>query len=176
MAHRYILALSNSRNPSLHYLLVNTWFIFSAASLVDARQHDIPRPVDPYASPQTDPYNPLKYITTNSLTAIGLSLVLAIALPQTWMTWKIGGKFMLAMVIAEYSYQGHLTTTEKYFYLLDLLPLLVALVIYIPFWPGRYIPNTLPIPNAEDDGINAGEKLGEGTLTELEGRPSKASE
>ena len=73
-------------------------------------------------------------------------------------------------------YQGHLTTTEKYFYLLDLLPLLVALVIYIPFWPGRYIPNTLPTPNAEDDCVNAGEKLGEGTLTELEGRPLKASE
>ena len=36
-------------------------------------------------------------------------LVLAIALPHTWMTWKFGGRFMLAMVIAEYStFPNHL--------------------------------------------------------------------
>lgn len=77
-------------------------------------------------------------------------------------------------------YQGHLTTTEKYFYLCDLLPLLVALVVYIPFWPGRFVPDKLPTPEEEDDqetdGVELGmEKLGEGTFIDSEGRLSKAS-
>ena len=74
-------------------------------------------------------------------------------------------------------YQGHLTTTESYFYLLDLLPLLVALVVYIPFWPGRFIPNTVPV-GEPDDIEEKHDKLGEGTLTEGEGalgRGSKSS-
>ncbi len=69
-----------------------------------------------------------------------------------------------------------MTTTEKFFYLLDLLPILVALVVYIPFWPGRYIPNKVAVSEEEVQEVDAPqEKLGEGTLTELEGRPSKAS-
>ncbi|KAF9268030.1 RTA1-like protein [Marasmius fiardii PR-910] len=34
---------------------------------------------------------------------------------------------------------GHLSTTESYFYLLDTLPLFIAIVVYLPFWPGRFI-------------------------------------
>lgn len=30
-------------------------------------------------------------------------------------------------------------TTEIYLYLLDVLPLMIAIGIYIPFWPGNYI-------------------------------------
>lgn len=37
-------------------------------------------------------------------------------------------------------YQGHLTTTESYFYLFDVIPILNALIQFIPFWPGRFIP------------------------------------
>ncbi|PSS05419.1 hypothetical protein PHLCEN_2v3908 [Hermanssonia centrifuga] len=310
-----------------------------ATSTAYAGSHNgIAPPADPFASPQTDPYNPLKYITTNSLTAVGLALVVAIAIPHTWMTWKYKAKFMLAMVIAEYTYavgiatrfglhynpesnglyiveylfvtlspcgfiaaeyvmlgrmarwlkadqhmlippqkitlvfvlsdvttflvqaaggctsasartnpalavtgsriflaglamqlvsfvlflalyirflwrmhkyepetwkkdeglpwykdwrslavamfiscigilvrsvyrtvelsegyQGHLTTTESFFYLLDLLPLLIALVVYIPFWPGRFIPSTAP--GAFEESVPQ-EKSEEGTLTE----------
>ncbi|KAG6916826.1 hypothetical protein DXG01_005211 [Tephrocybe rancida] len=36
-------------------------------------------------------------------------------------------------------YQGYFATTEGYFYGLDTLPLLIAIVIYTPFWPGRFI-------------------------------------
>lgn len=35
--------------------------------------------------------------------------------------------------------QGPLTTTEIYFWLLDFIPLIVAVGIYIPFWPGKFI-------------------------------------
>jgi len=34
---------------------------------------------------------------------------------------------------------GYLITHEIYFYLLDALPLLLAISIYIPFWPTKYI-------------------------------------
>ncbi|KAG9004388.1 hypothetical protein FRB94_002406 [Tulasnella sp. JGI-2019a] len=34
---------------------------------------------------------------------------------------------------------GPLTTTESYFYILDSLPLLIAIAVYIPFWPANYI-------------------------------------
>jgi len=40
---------------------------------------------------------------------------------------------------------GVLMTHEIYFYLLDTLPLFIAISIYIPFWPGRYIPNIKPV-------------------------------
>ncbi|KAJ3559614.1 hypothetical protein NM688_g234 [Phlebia brevispora] len=39
---------------------------------------------------------------------------------------------------------GHLQSTEGYFYGLDTLPLFCALSVYVLFWPGRFIP----------DGIN----------------------
>ena len=46
-----------------------------------------------------------------------IGLVLAIALPHTWMTWKFGGRFMLAMVIAEYStLPNHLIHAYRKFY------------------------------------------------------------
>ncbi|KAA1466426.1 hypothetical protein DENSPDRAFT_925849 [Dentipellis sp. KUC8613] len=43
--------------------------------------------------------------------------------------------------VAEMSegFLGSLSTTEGYFYGLDTLPLFIAIVVYIPFWPGRFI-------------------------------------
>ncbi|CAL1712149.1 unnamed protein product [Somion occarium] len=60
-----------------------------------------PRPADPYADPANDPYNPLRYIPSNVLTALALVLYLLIALTQMFMMWKIGGKYMTTLVIAE---------------------------------------------------------------------------
>ncbi|KAI0080912.1 RTA1-like protein [Panus rudis PR-1116 ss-1] len=39
-------------------------------------------------------------------------------------------------------YQGYLATNEKYFYALEALPLLISASVFIPFWPGRFIPST----------------------------------
>ena len=39
-------------------------------------------------------------------------------------------------------YHGKLATTESYFYGLDTLPLFVAVVAFVPFWPGRFIPDS----------------------------------
>ena len=50
-------------------------------------------------------------------------------------------------------FDGYLTRTEIFFFVLDFVPLLVALVCYIPFWPGRFIPNDLKMrdtPAMED--------------------------
>ena len=43
--------------------------------------------------------------------------------------------------------------------------------MYIPFWPGRFIPNTLPVEFDAEEKQDAGE----GTLIEMEGRESKGS-
>jgi len=46
-------------------------------------------------------------------------------------------------------YVGHLATTESYFYGLDTLPLFIAIVVYVPFWPGRFIPRLEPTVTKE---------------------------
>ncbi|KAG6808622.1 hypothetical protein H0H93_016678, partial [Arthromyces matolae] len=42
-------------------------------------------------------------------------------------------------------YQGYLATTEAYFYALDTLPLFIAISIFTPFWPGRFIDSNNPM-------------------------------
>ncbi|KAJ7437202.1 RTA1-like protein [Mycena galericulata] len=73
-------------------------------SLVQAKQISVPRPSDPFLDPKDDPYNPLKYIASNVLTAIAFSLVLLVAFAQTWLVRKWGSKFMLSMVIGCYTF------------------------------------------------------------------------
>jgi len=34
---------------------------------------------------------------------------------------------------------GKLTRSEPFFYGLDTLPLFIAIVVFVPFWPGRFI-------------------------------------
>lgn len=48
-------------------------------------------------------------------------------------------------------FEGRLSTIEAFFYGLDTLPLFLAIVIYIPFWPGRFMPSTnvQPVPETE---------------------------
>ncbi|KAI0763256.1 RTA1 like protein-domain-containing protein [Irpex lacteus] len=40
---------------------------------------------------------------------------------------------------------GPLTTTEIYFWVLDFIPLIIAVGLYIPFWPGRFIGRDLAL-------------------------------
>ncbi|KAG6810400.1 hypothetical protein H0H92_012042, partial [Tricholoma furcatifolium] len=61
-----------------------------------------PAGYNPYADPKEDPHNPLKYIATNSLTAVAFSLVMVVAISQTYCVFKWGGKWMLSLVIGEY--------------------------------------------------------------------------
>ncbi|KAF8138532.1 RTA1-like protein [Boletus edulis] len=53
-------------------------------------------PANPFLDPKDDPYNPLRYITSNTLTAIAFAL--------TYYTFRYGAKWMLAMVIGGYTY------------------------------------------------------------------------
>ncbi|KAG5649002.1 hypothetical protein DXG03_000351 [Asterophora parasitica] len=46
-------------------------------------------------------------------------------------------------------YVGHLATTESFFYALDTLPLFLAVVVYVPFWPGRFIRDVPPSLDSE---------------------------
>jgi hypothetical protein len=47
-------------------------------------------------------------------------------------------------------YGGQLSTVEAYFYGLDTLPLFIAISIYIPFWPGRFLPANIARPVDEE--------------------------
>lgn len=54
---------------------------------------------------------------------------------------------------------GHLATTEYYFYALDTLPLFVAISVYIPFWPGRYIDEGNDTLNGDDEERKSDEEV-----------------
>ena len=75
-------------------------------------------------------------------------------------------------------YQGHLATTEAFFYALDSLPLLHAIVVYVPFWPARMIRTIdtvgLPASTATTSAADEAEK-GEGER-EREGRATGSVE
>ncbi|KAF7301840.1 RTA1-domain-containing protein [Mycena indigotica] len=88
-----------------------------AAIAQAAPRRTLPRPENPFLDPKHDPYNPLRYIASNVLTAIALGaslllrphpspfpLVLIVALSQTFMVRKWGAKFMLSMVIGCYTF------------------------------------------------------------------------
>lgn len=56
------------------------FFLSQLAPFTSAAQHtNLPRP-DPFADPKHDPYNPLKYIASNTLTAIAFCEILIILL------------------------------------------------------------------------------------------------
>ncbi|TFY68625.1 hypothetical protein EVG20_g3481 [Dentipellis fragilis] len=65
-------------------------------------------------------------------------------------------------------FSGPLSTTEGYFYGLDTLPLFIAVVVYVPFWPGRFIPAP-PKPKTADeeqrDNFELLEPTGRGSST-----------
>ncbi|EIW64953.1 RTA1-like protein [Trametes versicolor FP-101664 SS1] len=57
-----------------------------------------------FTDPKDDPFNPLRYIANNTLSAIAISLVLVVALIQSWMMFRLGGRCMLAMLIGEFTW------------------------------------------------------------------------
>ncbi|THH30536.1 hypothetical protein EUX98_g3661 [Antrodiella citrinella] len=85
-------------------LSVVTWtlVVLSFAPSALARGPSNPS-VNPFTDPKDDNSNPLRYIASDTLTAIAFSLVMIVALTQSVLTWRIGGRYMLSMVIACYS-------------------------------------------------------------------------
>ncbi|KAF4575036.1 RTA-like protein [Pleurotus pulmonarius] len=72
-------------------------------TFVLAARGDFPCP-DPYLDPRNDFCNPLRYISNTTISGIAFALVLAVGLIQTWLTYKRGAKYMLAMVIGCYTF------------------------------------------------------------------------
>jgi len=52
-------------------------------------------------------------------------------------------------------FNGHLATSEGFFYGLDTFPLLLAIGIYVPFWPGQFITG----PHLSEDNETAAEEV-----------------
>lgn len=48
------------------------------------------------------------------------------------------------VVEASQGFRGNLSTSEAAFYLGDTIPICLALVVYVPFWPGRFIKPARP--------------------------------
>ncbi|KAG6857110.1 hypothetical protein H0H87_009671 [Tephrocybe sp. NHM501043] len=67
-------------------------------------------PGDPYADPAHDPYNPLRYITSNALTGIAFALVLLVAISQTFCLYRWGARWMLSIVIGAYLFAFGIST------------------------------------------------------------------
>jgi len=58
----------------------------------------------PDIDPKDDPKNPLRYIASNTLTAVALAAVVLVAVCHAWNYWKLRGKCMLPMVIGDWTY------------------------------------------------------------------------
>ena len=57
-------------------------------------------------------------------------------------------------------FEGRLSTIEAFFYGLDTFPLFLAIVIYVPFWPGRFIPVAVkPVDEQRGSPIETDEKV-----------------
>ncbi|KAF7432587.1 hypothetical protein PC9H_004529 [Pleurotus ostreatus] len=59
---------------------------------------------DPYLDPKNDECNPLRYIPGIPIAVIAAILLVSVGLLQTWLTFKHGAKFMLAMVIGCFTF------------------------------------------------------------------------
>ncbi|KAH7917425.1 RTA1-domain-containing protein [Leucogyrophana mollusca] len=90
------------RTPLLLFLVS---FLLCLATLSRA-QNDTSSgpPADPFLDPKDDPYNPLKYIASNTLTGIAFALVLTVALIHTFYMKRYGAIWMAVMVVGEYTY------------------------------------------------------------------------
>ncbi|KAG1815470.1 RTA1-domain-containing protein [Suillus subaureus] len=88
-------------------ILASTLFLLTllltSVTSTRAASNSTQYPSDPYLDPRNDPCNALGYIANNALTAIAFGLVLLVALVQTYQIIYKGGKWMLPMVLGEYS-------------------------------------------------------------------------
>ncbi|KAF9534270.1 RTA1 like protein-domain-containing protein [Crepidotus variabilis] len=85
--------------------LLRFCFIFTTLfSTVSAQRKQPLVVVDPFKDPKNDVLNPLRYIPSNVLTAIAVSLILIVALLQTLWIFKWGAKWMMAMTIGAYCF------------------------------------------------------------------------
>ncbi|KAF8840084.1 hypothetical protein BDN67DRAFT_1053608, partial [Paxillus ammoniavirescens] len=83
-------------HPACRVLFYMSLFSLTISSAGEASLSDgLP---DDFQDPREDPRNPLKYIMSNTLTAIAFAVVVMIALIQTWYTFRYSAKWMLGMV------------------------------------------------------------------------------
>ncbi|KAF7352628.1 RTA1-domain-containing protein [Mycena venus] len=109
-------------SPSRPMAILRALFLvlLLAFSVVEAApKKTLPRPSDPFADPKHDPYNPLRYIASNVLTAIAFALVLLVAIIQTVLVRKFGAKFMLSMIIGAYTFAFGIYIIEYLFVVLS---------------------------------------------------------
>jgi len=85
-------------------ILSTSFMALHHAAVAQAKDGDLPRPEDPFKDPKNDPYNPLRYIASNTLTAIAFALILLVAFAQTYLMFKRGAKWMSAMTIGAYCF------------------------------------------------------------------------
>lgn len=50
---------------------------------------------------------------------------------------------MFRVIELSEGFKGPLATNEGAFYGLDTLPLFIAVAVYVPFWPGRFVPRRI---------------------------------
>jgi hypothetical protein len=50
-------------------------------------------------------------------------------------------------------FQGPIAQNEVLFYALDTLPLFIAILVYVPFWPGRFITREPAVVSRDTIGV-----------------------
>ncbi|KAG6837420.1 hypothetical protein H0H93_009514 [Arthromyces matolae] len=101
------MAFLRSQTSAPLLAIICSLFLTPAGAII---HHTVPHPANPYLDPKNDPYNPLRYITSNVLTAVAFSLVIIVAILQTVCVRKYGAKWMLSMVIGCYTFAFGLGT------------------------------------------------------------------
>ncbi|KAI0092851.1 RTA1 like protein-domain-containing protein [Irpex rosettiformis] len=74
------------------------------AAATESGNSTFPAGINPDVDPKHDPRNPLKYITNNVLSSIGIVLTIIVVSIQTYLIVKTKAKYMLVLVIAECCY------------------------------------------------------------------------
>ncbi|KAG2042371.1 RTA1-domain-containing protein [Suillus americanus] len=126
--------------------LANTLFLLTLlVTSAQAATNSVTCPSDPYLDPRNDPCNGLGYIANNSLTAVAFVYVLLVVLIQTYQIIYNGGKFMLSMVIGEYS------TSQSFAFFLFFLMMVVVYALGFAFrFAVHHSPDSLGIFITED--------------------------
>ncbi|KAH7920173.1 RTA1-domain-containing protein [Leucogyrophana mollusca] len=125
--------------PAGRVILLLLPFLSFLSANARAASTGVGPPSDPFLDPKDDMYNPLRYIASNVLTGIAFALVLLVAFIETYWVKRYGAKWMLAMVIGEYTYAAGFGCRFGLHYHPDSESIYIAEYLFIVLSPCAFI-------------------------------------
>ncbi|TFY79972.1 hypothetical protein EWM64_g4039 [Hericium alpestre] len=113
--------------------------LLAARPALAARGDNPPHVADPFADPKDDPYNPLGYIASNTLTTIAFDLVLVTAIAHAVSMWKWRAWWLTCLIVGELTfafglgcrYALHNTPDSRGWYILEYLFVILSPCAFI---------------------------------------------